>query len=68
MKMVITKNNATWMVNGKKLNECFGFERDFFISFIRFMTHEKSLEEYEPTKKTLNLKRHNYKFTNKINV
>lgn len=51
MKMVITKNNATWMVNGKKLNDCFGFERDFFISFLRFMTHEKSLEEYEPTKK-----------------
>lgn len=62
-KIRINKSNGFWLVNNKRLNDCFGYEKDFFVSFLKFMNYENDLKITETfLNPKNNFKKHNYQF------
>lgn len=60
MKNTIEKINGRWVVNKKLITECYGFEVDFFLAFLRFMQYPQ--DEKQTKSLVINKKDFNYKF------
>lgn len=58
----IEKINGRWLVNKKPISECYGYEVDFFLAFLKFMKFPK--EEVRKKTNGTNKKIFNYKYLN----
>jgi hypothetical protein len=62
--MAILRVNGKWKINQKNINDCFGYEKQYFISFLKYMKESKESEELFEKSNFKISKDKNYQFKN----
>ena len=59
--MAILRVQGKWKINEKSIVDCFGFEKNYFISFLKYMESSKNSEVKEKSNFKIS-KEQNYQF------